>query len=78
MPAAPSENKNAKQGGAPDRGTADTGRVRGRALVVPTLLLFLGGISYGGIFSANKLAAGVSFRSSRIRSGSRCSPASRC
>ena len=35
--------------------------MRGRALVVPTLLLFLGGISYGGIFSANKLAAGVSF-----------------
>ena len=60
MPAAPSENKNATQG-APETGTADAGRLRGRALVVPTLLLLLGGISYGGIFSANKLAAGVSF-----------------
>ena len=61
MPAAPSEYKNATQGGAPGTGTADAGRLRGRALVVPTLLLFLGGISYGGIFSANKFAASVSF-----------------
>ena len=61
MPAAPSENNNATQGGAPDGGTADAGRLRGRALILPTLLLLLGGISYGGIFSANKLAAGVSF-----------------
>ena len=36
-------------------------RLRGRALVVPTALLFLGGIAYGGMFSANKLAAGVAF-----------------
>ena len=61
MPAAPPEKNNATQGGAPDGGTADAGRLRGRALIVPTLLLLLGGISYGGIFSANKLAAGVSF-----------------
>ncbi len=61
MPAAPPENKNATQGVAPGTGTADTGRLRGRALIVPTLLLLLGGISYGGIFSANKLAAGVAF-----------------
>ena len=61
MPAAPPENNNATQGGAPETGTADAGRLRGRALIVPTLLLLLGGISYGGIFSANKLAAGVSF-----------------
>ncbi|MDE0202368.1 MAG: DMT family transporter [Rhodospirillaceae bacterium] len=61
MPAAPPENKNATQGGAPETGTADMGRLRGRALIVPTLLLLLGGISYGGIFSANKLAASVSF-----------------
>ena len=61
MPAAPPEKKNATQGGAPETGTADAGRLRGRALVVPTLLLFLGGISYGGIFSANKFAASVSF-----------------
>ena len=61
MPAAPPEKKNATQGGAPETGTADAGRLRGRALVVPTFLLFLGGISYGGIFSANKFAASVSF-----------------
>ncbi len=61
MPAAPSENKNATQGGAPDGGTAGAERLRGRALIVPTLLLLLGGIAYGGIFSANKLAASVSF-----------------
>ena len=61
MPAAPPEKNNATQGGAPETGTADAGRLRGRALIVPTLLLLLGGISYGGIFSANKLAAGVSF-----------------
>ena len=60
MRAAPPE-KDTTQGGAPDIGTADAGRLRGRALIVPTLLLLLGGISYGGIFSANKLAAGVSF-----------------
>ena len=60
MPAAPREKKTAS-GGSPDIGTADAGRLRGRALIVPTLLLLLGGISYGGIFSANKLAAGVSF-----------------
>ena len=60
MSAAPPDN-NAPQGGAPETGTADAGRLRGRALIVPTLLLLLGGISYGGIFSANKLAAGVSF-----------------
>ncbi len=36
-------------------------RLRGRALLLPTLLLLLGGIAYGGIFSANKLAASVSF-----------------
>ena len=41
--------------------TPDAGRLRGRALIVPTLLLLVGGISYGGIFLANKLAAGVSF-----------------
>ena len=28
---------------------------------MPTLLLLLGGIAYGGMFSANKLAAGVAF-----------------
>ena len=61
MPAAPPEKKNATQGDAPGTGTADAGRLRGRALIVPTLLLLLGGISYGGIFSANKLAASVSF-----------------
>ena len=61
MPAAPPENNNATQGGAPETGTADAGRLRGRALIVPTLLLLLGGISYGGIFSANKFAASVSF-----------------
>ena len=60
MPAAP-HKKSTASGGAPDNGTADAGRLRGRALIVPTLLLLLGGISYGGIFSANKLAAGVSF-----------------
>ena len=60
MPAAPPEKSNT-QGGAPDTGTADAGRLRGRALIVPTWLLLLGGISYGGIFSANMLAAGVSF-----------------
>ena len=53
--------RNATQGVAPVTGTADAGRLRGRALVVPTLLLLLGGIAYGGIFSANKLAAGVAF-----------------
>ena len=61
MPAAPPDKNNTPRGGAPDDGTADAGRLRGRALIVPTLLLLLGGISYGGIFSANKLAAGVSF-----------------
>ena len=61
MPAAPPEKNNATQGGAPETGTADAGRLHGRALIVPTLLLLLGGISYGGIFSANKLAAGVAF-----------------
>lgn len=61
MPAAPPENKNATQGGAPETGTADAGRLRGRALVVPTLLLLLGGIAYGGMFSANKIVAGVDF-----------------
>ena len=61
MSAAPPENNNDTQGGAPETGTGDAGRLRGRALIVPTLLLLLGGISYGGIFSANKLAAGVSF-----------------
>ena len=61
MPVAPPEKKNATKSGAPDTGAADAGRLRGRALIVPTLLLLIGGISYGGIFSANKLAAGVSF-----------------
>ena len=72
MPAA-SQNKNTASGGAPVSGaSANAGdseasaaagaeRLRGRALILPTLLLLLGGISYGGIFSANKLAAGVSF-----------------
>ena len=59
MPAAPPEKRSAS-GGAPATG-GDGGSLRGRALVVPTLLLLIGGISYGGIFSANKLAAGVSF-----------------
>ena len=61
MPAAPPDKNNTPRGGAPGDGAADAGRLRGRALIVPTLLLLLGGISYGGIFSANKLAAGVSF-----------------
>ena len=61
MPAAPPDKNNTTQGGAPETGTADAGRLRGRALIVPTLLLVLGGVSYGGIFSANKLAAGVAF-----------------
>ena len=60
MPAAPRERKTAS-GGAPATDAAGGERLRGRALIVPTLLLLLGGISYGGIFSANKLAAGVSF-----------------
>ena len=60
MPAAPREKKTAS-GGAPATDAAGGERLRGRALIVPTLLLLLGGISYGGIFSANKLAAGVSF-----------------
>ena len=60
MPAAPPQN-DTTQGGGPDGGTTDSRRPRGRALLVPTLLLLLGGIAYGGIFSANKLAAGVSF-----------------
>ena len=62
MPAAPREKKTAS-GGAPatDAARQTPERLRGRALIVPTLLLLLGGISYGGIFSANKLAAGVSF-----------------
>ena len=38
-----------------------TPRLRGRALLVSTLLLILGGVAYGGIFSANKFAASVSF-----------------
>ena len=38
-----------------------TPRLRGRALLVPTFLLLLGGVAYGGIFSANKFAASVSF-----------------
>lgn len=59
MPAAPPE-KNKASGGAPATG-GDGGALRGRALVVPTLLLLLGGISYGGIFSANKLAASAAF-----------------
>ena len=60
MSAAPRDKK-APQGGRPETGTGDAGRLRGRALIVPTLLLLLGGVSYGGIFSANKLAAGVAF-----------------
>ena len=63
MPAAPPEKDT--QSGAPEvsagPAAAGAGRLRGRALIVPTLLLLLGGISYGGIFSANKLAAGVAF-----------------
>ena len=61
MPAAPPENNNATKGGAPDGGTADTRRLRGRALIVPTLMLLFGGIAYGGMFSANKIVAGVDF-----------------
>ena len=61
MPAAPPEKNNATKGGAPDGGTADAGRLRGRALIVPTLMLLFGGIAYGGMFSANKIVAGVDF-----------------
>ena len=59
MPAAPPETDTTD--GAPAADAGDAGRLRGRALIVPTLLLLLGGISYGGIFSANKLAVGASF-----------------
>ncbi len=45
----------------PETGAASGGPLRGRALIVPTSLLLLGGIAYGGIFSANKLAAGGAF-----------------
>lgn len=48
-------------GPRPAAAAAGPARLRGRALLVPTLLLILGGVAYGGIFSANKLAAGVSF-----------------
>ncbi len=62
MPAAAPEKESARSGApAADAGGGGGGRLRGRALVVPTLLLLLGGISYGGMFSANKLAAGVAF-----------------
>ena len=60
MPAAAPE-KETTDGGAPAADAAVGGRLRGRALIVPTLLLLMGGIAYGGMFSANKLAAGVSF-----------------
>ena len=75
MPAAPPEKDAASGAPATDAAsgdgsaagteagaaTGDGGRLRGRALIVPTLLLLLGGISYGGIFSANKIAAGAAF-----------------
>ncbi len=61
MPAAPPENDGTQGGQRAEGARAGAGRLRGRALIVPTLLLLLGGVSYGGIFSANKLAAGVAF-----------------
>ena len=71
MPVAPPEKNDTQGAQAPGAGasagkseaSASGGpeRPRGRALIVPTLLLVLGGVAYGGMFSANKLAAGVSF-----------------
>ena len=61
MPAAPPEKDSAQSGAPAADAAGGAGRLRGRALVVPTLLLLLGGIAYGGMFSANKLAAGVAF-----------------
>ena len=46
---------------------------RDNRLLLPTVLLLLGGISYGSLFTANKIAIDAGFRSSPIRSGRRCS-----
>ena len=61
MPAAPLEKKNATQSGAPATDAVGGERLRGRALIAPTLMLLFGGIAYGGMFSANKIVAGVDF-----------------